>query len=98
LDPSNLIISCRKCGQLYLLYIPHKLEAKELNCSPEEIVKAGKLDDEEKKTGTIEHLKNVAKTIGAKFIDMSVKEMLQCDCGATFDLLADYYREGRVIV
>jgi len=95
LDPSNLIISCQRCRQLYLLYIPHKLEAKELNYSPKEIVKAEKFDDEEKKAGIREHLKNVAKTMKAKFIDMSVLEILQCDCGITFDPLADYYRQSR---
>lgn len=92
-SPLCLIFECVNCGQIYQLYIPKKLQTKELNCVPEIIAKAEQSDKEDRESGAVEKLKRMADRIGAKFINMSVNEVVQCDCGEIYDLLM-YYRQG----
>lgn len=93
IQPLSLLFECTTCQQLYQLYIPNRVQAKAVNLGPEEIAYATKLDKELKETGKVENVKRMAKRIGAKFVDASVNEIVQCDCGEVFDLLV-YYKKG----
>lgn len=85
------------CGEVYIVYVPQKLQTRELGQSLEMIREAEKVDKEERESGWIESIKTDLEDVGAKFIDSSINEVIQCECGEVFDLLV-FYREGGVIV
>jgi len=85
------------CEEIYAVYVPQKLQARELGQSLKMIREAEKADKEERESGWIERIKTGLEDVGAKFIDSSINEVIQCECGEVFDLLV-FYREGGVIV
>lgn len=91
--PLCLIFECVNCGQIYQCYIPKRIQTKQLNCPPEIIEKAKQSDKEDEESGAIEKVKRMAKHMRAKYVDMSVNEVMQCDCGEVYDLFM-YYRQG----
>lgn len=78
-----------KCGQLYVVYVPKKLELEEVKgVGPETTRVVEKIDERERKSGEIEAWKRLAKNEGAKFIDIRINRVLNCKCGETYDPLS----------
>ncbi len=83
-----------KCGQLYIVYVPKKLILAEVKgFGPQTIRAAEEIDERGRKSGEIETMKTGVKNIGAKFVDIRVDRVLECECGETYDPLS-FLEEG----
>jgi len=85
--PININHVCQ-CGRKYYLYMPFKMYAKEAGYSPKGIAVAEKIDKEDHTPERMEIQKKIAELYGAEFKDLSVNEIVQCECGKVLDMLA----------
>jgi len=77
-----------KCGQKYWIDLPKKLMFEEAGFGSEVVKIGGQIDDQERRAGEIEVVKEFAERIGAKFVDARVNRVIHCECGKDFDTLA----------
>jgi len=74
------------CGKEYLIYVPRRILYKEIFRGGG--VGLGKLIDEhERDRGEIALAGETAELRGVEFRDISVNEIIQCECGRVFDML-----------
>ena len=81
-------IECKcKCGKRHHIYVPYARGIKQLSDTKEvDMEKAKEWDKEEIARGDLKAVKVLAAMYKATFIDGSVIEAYQCECGAVIDL------------
>jgi len=74
------------CGKEYLIYVPRRILYKEIFRGGG--VELGKMIDEhERGSGEIALAGETAELRGVEFRDISINEIIQCECGRVFDML-----------
>lgn len=73
------------CGIEYWVYIPKKVLYRELCGGRVELGK--KIDEYEQGKGEIALAGEAAELRGFQFRDISINEIIQCECGEVFDML-----------
>lgn len=80
------------CGKTYVIYIPKRILFKEIFKGDgvgygSGVVFGKMLDQQETKRGEIELAQEEAELDGYEFRNINVNEVIQCECGAVFDML-----------
>lgn len=84
-----------KCGRVYSIYVPKEMQFKEMFGDPKMIEEGRLIDKREQEAGEVENARRImTEEAETEFRDASVNEVIQCECGEVFDVLA-FYRELR---
>lgn len=82
-------IQC-SCGREWLIYVPKRVLFREIFSKGmgSNGIRVGKLiDEQEERRGEIALAEEGAELRGVAFRDVSINEIIQCECGRVFDML-----------
>ena len=78
------------CGKVYIIYIPKRMLFREMFKGGG--VKLGTLiDKKERERGEVALAQETAEFSGYEFRDVGINEIIQCECGAVYDVLRAIY-------
>lgn len=90
-----LMLKC-SCGKYYSVYVPKRMLFKERIGTPEAIREGEILD---RRDTNREEVKNFAENAqGAKFVDASISDVVQCECGNVLDIVQLVKKRGKTLM
>ena len=85
---SSTMLKC-PCGKVYHIYIPKRLQHREVFGTPEAAEYRKRIDRLEKEMGKIKWMKYIAeRVLGGEWIDASINEVIECECGEVYNVLS----------